>query len=137
MLAVAFTEQNAVVSVNVRANRCHVSVKKSENDSNLKATVIMIVTYTVGTGLFGAYWATKCGPHWFMYVVSFSPIAVPALFLIWVGAGAAINHYAIGGRRSRWLIVAACGALIFIASFVYAHLLPDTPFYDPNDCNPW
>jgi hypothetical protein len=105
-------------------------------DVNVKAMVAAIVVYAVGMGVAGDYWAVKCGPHWFMYIVSFSLFAVPVLLVVYAIVMALLVRYP-AGRLRYWLLVGAFGCAFFAGCFVFAHLQPATPFYSGDDCVPF
>ena len=105
-------------------------------DVNLKASVAAIIAYALVMGAVGAYWAVQCGPHWFMYIISFSLFAVPVMIVVYIAFILLLARYNVG-RLRYWLMAGAASVLFFGGCFVYAHLQPATPFYSETDCQPF
>jgi hypothetical protein len=110
-------------------------MKDVSAEVNLKAAIAAIIGFLIVMGTIGVYFSVQCGPHWFMYVMSFSLFAVPAMLLVYGAFIVLLARYDVG-RVGHWLLAAALSLFFFGGCFVYAHLQPATPFYTESDCQP-
>jgi hypothetical protein len=110
--------------------------KDEKTDVNIKAILTAFIVYAVGMGLIGDFFANECGEHWFMYIVSFSFLAVPVLVVVWWVAYAVFEQSKIGGDVLYWAIAAGVAFVFFIGCFLYAHTLPALPFNVSDVCQP-
>jgi hypothetical protein len=101
---------------------------------NVKAAIVAFVVYALGMGLIGDYFAAQCGEHWFMYIATFSFLAVPVLAVVWWIAYAVFEHSRTGGDTVYWALGAALAAVFLIGCFIYAHTMPAFPFNVSDVC---